>query len=140
MLTSRMDLTQLIQGVTEHLKSYLLAGTLVAVGVDVSTNVTGSMGGAMSGPMGALPMAAGPWSWLLTLGVQGIGALIAAVGAVLYVATMWVGYVALRQLRFRFAGRGVVLKACGWSVAFLYVLVSAVIGLAVNAVYLALVS
>jgi hypothetical protein len=75
----------------------------------------------------------------LALGVQVIGVLIALVGAVIYLGNMWCGYVALRAFRFQFRERGLVLKACGWSAAFLYVLVSAAIGLAVNAVYLALV-
>ncbi|MEM7490646.1 MAG: hypothetical protein AAF390_16130 [Pseudomonadota bacterium] len=136
-----MSLVETIQDVTDHIKAYLLAGTLVALGADIARNVSGSVGGAMTGAM-ATAMPAAPNLMLsdpATLAVQGIGALIGLVGAVLYLGNMWCGFVALRQFRFNFAERGVLLQACGWSAAFLYVVVSAVIGVAVNAVYLALV-
>ncbi|MCK0168924.1 hypothetical protein MWU52_15320 [Jannaschia sp. S6380] len=137
-----MAIAKLVHDVTEHLRVYLLSGTLVAVGIDVATNVTGSMGGGMSGAMAAVPMQmdklsiATPFALL----VQGIGLTILAIGAALYAGNMWCGYAALRNLRFRFRERGPVLMACGWSLAFLYVLASVMIGIAVNAVYLALVN
>ena len=137
-----MALAQTITDVTDHLKVYLLAGTLVAIGVDVTTNVTGSMGGMgaamgdlMAGPMDKLAVAAP-----LALGFKAVGLIVAAIGAMLYAGNLWCGFVALRRLRFRFEERGVVLQACGWSLAFVYVVSSVVIGVAVNAVYLALVT
>ncbi len=133
-----MNLVDTIHDITDHLKVYLLSGTLVAIGVDVAGNAGGPVGGAMIGGMDAMvvhPMLSTP----VALGVQLIGALIAVVGAALYLGNMWCGYVALRQFRFRFDNRGLLLQACGWSGAFLYVLTAAVIGVAVNAVYLTLV-
>lgn len=140
-----MSTPTLVHHVTEHIKTYLVAGTLVAVGIDVATNVTASMGGAMASMGGAMaqaqPMLAmgglsvpGP----LALLVQGVGVAILAIGLALYGANMWCGYAALRAFRFRFHERGPVLQACGWSAAFLYVLGSVAIGLSVNAVYLAI--
>ena len=75
----------------------------------------------------------------VVLAIQATGTLIAVVGGALYLANMWAGFITLRRFRFRFRERGALLKACGWSAAFAYVLTSAVIGVAVNAVYLALV-
>ncbi|WP_298429304.1 hypothetical protein [uncultured Jannaschia sp.] len=136
-----MALVDQIHDATDHLKVYLLAGTLVAVGVDVAANVSGSMTGEMMVP--SMTEMSAPMAVLsdpLALAVKAIGGLIALVGAALYLGNMWCGFVALRALRFRFEERGVILQAGGWSLAFLYVVVSAVIGLAVNAVYLALVT
>ncbi|MEM7710888.1 MAG: hypothetical protein AAF264_09115 [Pseudomonadota bacterium] len=132
-----MNTVETIHRITDHIKVYLLSGTLVALGLDMAGDVTGSMGGAMSNAMGMGPqtMLSGP----TRLAIQGIGALIALVGAGLYLGNMWCGFVALRTFRFNFAERGVLLQLCGWSAAFLYVVISAVIGVAVNAVYLALV-
>ncbi|MFO6466013.1 hypothetical protein ACK8OR_16595 [Jannaschia sp. KMU-145] len=136
-----MALVDLIHDATDHLKVYLLSGTLVAVGVDVAANVSGSMTGEMMVP--SMTEMSPPMAILsdpLAFAVKAIGGLIALVGATLYLGNMWCGFVALRALRFRFEERGVILQAGGWSLAFLYVVVSAVIGLAVNAVYLALVT
>ena len=142
-----MQMSALVQDLTDHIKVYLVAGTLVAVGVDVATNVTASMTGATSamadamvtmrpvvGMMEALAVPL-PVAWFL----KAVGAAILLIGAALYAANMWCGYTALRNFRFRFEERGLVLKTCGWSAAFLYVLASLAIGLSVNAVYLALV-
>lgn len=138
-----MDPGRLVHDVTEHLRVYLLSGTLVAVGVDVATNVDGSMGGGLSGAMASMAPAAMPHLTVaspLALLIQGIGALLLAMGAALYAGNMWCGYTALRRMRFRFVARGPLLRACGWSLAFVYVLTSLTIGVAVNAVYLALVT
>lgn len=129
-----------IHDITDHLKVYLVAGTFVALGVDVAGNVTETMGSAISGAMQAMPMPQAVVSHPTAVLIRGIGAMIAVVGAALYLGNMWCGYVALRQFRFNFKERGLLLKACGWSAAFLYVVVCAVIGVAVNAVYLALVN
>jgi hypothetical protein len=139
-----MTLVQMIHDATDHIKVYLVAGTLVALGVDVAGNATGGMGGmvggAVAGMGNAMAMLDAPdLPPALGLGVQGIGALIAVVGAAMYLGNMWCGYVALRRFRFAFRERGPLLMACGWSAAFLYVLASAVVGLAVQAVYLAIV-
>ncbi|SFJ10525.1 hypothetical protein [Jannaschia pohangensis] len=136
-----MSLSDFLHDVSEHLRIYLLAGTLVAVGVDVAGNVSGSMRGAPGTAMADMGMSLAPQDSSLSvlLAIQAIGAMIALVGGVLYLANMWSGFLALRAFRFRFKERGPLLKACGWSAAFAYILISAVIGLAVNAVYLALV-
>ncbi|MEM9795934.1 MAG: hypothetical protein AAF919_05575 [Pseudomonadota bacterium] len=134
----------LIQTVTDHIKVYLVAGTLAAIGFDVMSNVSAEMVPPIAGIMGdamlTMPMmdgltVPGPVALL----VQGIGASILAIGLILYGANMWCGFRALRQFRFRFKERGPVLKTCGWSAAFLYVVGSVAIGLSVNAVYLTLV-
>jgi hypothetical protein len=134
-----LTLSAIVERVAEHLKVYLLSGTLAAVGIDVATNVTDAMGGAMGGamaPMGMNPLVA---SHPVALAVQAVGAAIFVAGATLYAANIWCGFRALRLLRFRFVERGPILKICGWSFAFLYLLGSVVVGAAVNAVYLALV-
>ena len=136
-----MNTVETIHRITDHIKVYLLSGTLVALGLDMAGDVTGSMAGAVSGAMGG-GSGAGPRTMLsdpVSFAIQGIGALIAVVGAGLYLGNMWCGFVALRTFRFNFAERSVLLQLCGWSAAFLYVVVSAVIGVAVNAVYIALV-
>ena len=132
-----MQLTRaFVHDVTEHIKTYLVAGTLAAVGLDVVNNVESSMGGAMAGvDMMAALSVPGP----LALLVRGVGVALLVMGLALYAANMWCGFRALRDYRFRFENRGVVLQACGWSAAFLYVLGSLAIGASVNAVYLALV-
>ncbi|WP_308916017.1 hypothetical protein [Jannaschia sp. LMIT008] len=136
-----MRLAKMIEATTEHLKVYLYAGTLVAVGVDVAANTGGSMGGGMGSTLGRLPMDMADPVWLgpVTLGLQMVGALLLVLGVALYAANIWVGFAALRALRFRFVDRGLMLKACGWSMAFVYVIGSLLIGVAVNAVYLSLV-
>lgn len=142
---SPLRLSVAIHACTEHVKVYILAGTLVAVGLDVAGRAMGAAGGAMAGvvagAMAAMPGGAhqGQVPSVFVWGIHATGALIVAVGAILYATNVWVGYTALRDLRFRFAERGPLLRTCGWSLAFAYVLVSAVIGIAVNAVYLALV-
>ena len=45
-----MSLTDFLHDVAEHLRVYLLAGTLVAIGVDVAANVSGSMRGSPGRP------------------------------------------------------------------------------------------
>lgn len=136
-----MSLTEFLHDVSEHLRVYLLAGTLAAVGVDVAANVSGSMRGDAGSAMAGMGMRVAPddATFPVLLAVQAIGVLIALVGGALYLANMWAGFLALRRFRFRFHERGPLLKACGWSAAFAYLVISAVIGLAVNAVYLALV-
>lgn len=132
-----MALTDTIHDLSDHLKTYLLAGTLVAVGLDVTGDLSGAMGGAMMVPMSMLPPA---WDGPVHLAVQGVGLVIVAMGIALYLGNMWCGYVALRLFRFRFERRGPLMQACGWSAAFLYVVASATVGVAVNAVYLRLVA
>lgn len=136
-----MQLTLFLHQVTEHLRVYVMAGTLAAVGLDVARNVSASMGDGPSAAMTGMGMAivTHETNTAVILAVQGIGLLIAGVGGALYLANIWAGFLTLRQFRFRFAERGPILKLCGWSAAFAYVLTSAVIGVAINAVYLALV-
>lgn len=146
-----MLLTTFLHDVTDHLRVYLLAGTLFAVGLDVAGNVSSAVDGGLSesgaaGAMTGMGMTgmgitsmAGQTDLPVVLAVQAVGALIALVGGALYLANMWAGFLSLRQFRFRFKERGPLLKACGWSAAFAYVLTSTAIGLAINAVYLALV-
>lgn len=146
-----MLLTTFLHDVTDHLRVYLLAGTLFAVGIDVAGNVSSAIDGGLgdSGAAGAMTgmgmtgmgmtSMAGQTDLPVILAVQAVGALIALVGGALYLANMWAGFLSLRQFRFRFKERGPLLKACGWSAAFAYVLTSTAIGLAINAVYLVLV-
>lgn len=137
-----MQLNKFLHDVTEHLRVYLLAGTLFAVGLDVSGNVTmGAAEGGAAGAMAGMGMTAmvGDADLPVVIAVHAVGILIALVGGALYLANIWAGFLSLRQFRFRFKERGALLKACGWSAAFAYVLVSAAIGLSINAVYLALV-
>ena len=140
-----MDLSTLLQPITEHLKTYFVAGTLAAVGRDVASNVEHSVGGSMATMpmvmmpvMEAMPEMAASGLWAVALRGVGVGLLV--MGLSLYALNLWCGYRALRAFRFRFRERGLILKACGWSAAFAYVIGSIAIGLSVEAVYLALVS
>lgn len=128
----------IIRDVSDHLRVYLMAGTLFAVGMDVAGRGTDAH--AVTALGGALPTDGAAEMVTLSILVHGLGWLIAAAGSALYLGNMWDGFVALRKLQPTLSMPPVLVAACGCSLAIAYIAVSAAIGLAVNAVYLALVT